>query len=64
MTIRDDFEKTPTGNRPRIAQAHIEGHGDLIEVTAERAAAGKQCLLVKDALGLKFSYDSLSIENQ
>ena len=57
VTIRDDFEKTPAGSRPRIAQTHVEGRGDVIEVTAERAATGKQCLKVGDASGLKFSYD-------
>jgi hypothetical protein len=44
LAIRDDFEKSPRGSRPRIAQTHVEGRGDVIEVTAEQAASGKQCL--------------------
>ena len=57
VAIHDDFEKSPAGSRPRIAQTHVEGRGDVIEVTAERAASGKQSLKVGDASGLKFSYD-------
>ncbi|MCH5372344.1 MAG: right-handed parallel beta-helix repeat-containing protein, partial [Planctomycetes bacterium] len=57
VTIRDDFEKSPAGTRPRIAQTHVEGRGDAIEVTSERAASGERCLKVVDAPGLKFSYD-------
>jgi hypothetical protein len=57
VTIRDDFEKTPAGSRPRIAQIQVEGRGDVIEVTGERAASGKQCLKVGDTSGLEFTYD-------
>ncbi len=57
VAIHDDFEKTPAGSRPRIARVHVEGRGDVIEVTAEKAAAGKQCLKVGDTSGLKFSYN-------
>jgi hypothetical protein len=57
VAIRDDFEKTPAGDRPRIAQTHVEGRGDVVEVTAEKAASGTQCLKVGDASGLEFSYN-------
>ena len=57
LTIHDDFEKTPAGNRPRIAQTHVEDKGDVIEVTADRAATGKQSLKIADASGLKYTYN-------
>ncbi|HUT90919.1 MAG TPA: right-handed parallel beta-helix repeat-containing protein [Thermoguttaceae bacterium] len=57
MAIHDDFERTPVGSRPRAAQAYVEGRGDVIEVTAERAASGKQCLKVGDTSGLQFAYN-------
>ena len=57
VAIHDDFEKTRAGSLPRMAQTHVEGRGDVIEVTAENAATGKQSLKVADAPGLKFSYD-------
>ncbi len=57
VTIRDDFEKSPVGSRPKTAQVYTEGLGDTIEVTADKAAQGKNSLKIADAAGLKFSYD-------
>jgi hypothetical protein len=57
LSIHDNFEKTPVGRRPRMAQTHVEDNGDVIEVTADRAAMGKQSLKVADASGLKYTYN-------
>jgi hypothetical protein len=57
MAIHDDFETSLPGSRPRIAQTQVEGRGDVIEVTAEKAASGKQSLKVGDTAGLKFAHD-------
>lgn len=57
VTIRDDFEKSPAGGRPKVAQVYTEGKGDSVEVSAEKAAAGKQSMKITDAAGLKYSYD-------
>ena len=57
VTIRDDFEKSPAGGRPKVVQVYTEGKGDAIEVSAEKAATGKQAMKIKDAPGLKYSYN-------
>ena len=57
VTIRDDFEKSPAGGRPKIAQVYTEDKGDTIEVSAEKAATGKHAMKIKDASGLKYSYN-------
>ncbi len=57
VTIRDDFEKSPAGSRPKVAQVYTEGKGDAIEVSAEKAATGSHSMKVADAPGLKFSYN-------
>jgi len=57
VTVRDDFEKTQAGSRPKVAQVYTEGKGDTVEVSGEKAATGRQSLKVADATGLKFSYN-------
>lgn len=57
VTIRDDFEGSPAGGRPKIVQVYTEGKGDAVEVSAEKAATGKQSMKIADAAGLKFSYN-------
>ena len=57
VTIRDGFEKSPVGKRPKVAQVYTEGLGDTIEVVDNKSAVGERCLKVADAAGLKFSYN-------
>jgi len=57
ISIHDDFEATPAGGRPRAAEVHVEGRGDVVEVTSDQSASGNQCLKVVDVSGLEFSYN-------
>ena len=52
LEVRDGFERTSAGARPRLAVSNVSGQGDAIVVTDELAAAGKQCLKFSDAPGL------------
>jgi len=57
MAIRDGFERTPAGQKPRNAQAQTENRGDSIAVTDETAATGKHSLKIADAEGLQYSWN-------
>ncbi|MDD4018921.1 MAG: right-handed parallel beta-helix repeat-containing protein [Kiritimatiellae bacterium] len=53
----DGFENTAVGNLPSRTHSLVEKKGDGIEVTEETAAAGKRCLKITDAPGLKYSFN-------
>jgi hypothetical protein len=57
MAIKDDFEKTPVGQRPQNAEVNVENRGDSIAVTDETAAGGKHSLKIVDAPGLRNVWD-------
>ncbi|MEI6500456.1 MAG: right-handed parallel beta-helix repeat-containing protein, partial [Armatimonadota bacterium] len=59
LAVDDDFELTPVGSRPSMAQTlSVEGKGDSVAVTDELGANGsKQSLKITDAPGLQFSYN-------
>jgi len=56
-TIRDDFEATPVGRPPAGATVHVGKAPARVAVTDRLAAAGKRCLLVRDAPGLQHAYN-------
>ncbi len=53
LALDDGFEDTPLGELPKRAKVHVEGKGDSIAVTEERAVAGKRSLKIVDAPGLE-----------
>ena len=53
----DGFENTDVGNLPNRTRSLVENKGDGIAVTEETAAAGKRCLKITDAPGLKHSFN-------
>ena len=57
LTFSDDFEASPLGAQPQLAQTYVEGKGDGIYVTDEAAAGGKHSLKIVDAPGLQFQYN-------
>ncbi|MHB8900016.1 MAG: right-handed parallel beta-helix repeat-containing protein [Thermoguttaceae bacterium] len=57
LAIRDDFESTPAGGRPKGAQVYTEGRGDGISVVGQTSASGKQSLKITDAPGLEQPYN-------
>ncbi|OGV74493.1 MAG: hypothetical protein A3K19_23125 [Lentisphaerae bacterium RIFOXYB12_FULL_65_16] len=52
----EDFESTDTGTRPATCNCSPADKPDLIQVTAEVAAAGKKCLKVTKVAGLQYSW--------
>jgi hypothetical protein len=59
LAFRDGFEDAVVGGAPRRATLSLENKGESIEVSAERAATGKQSLKVTDAPDLTASYKPL-----
>jgi hypothetical protein len=57
MSVRDDFERTKVGGRPRQAQCFVEGRGDAIAVVDEKSAGGRHSLKITDAAGLQHAYN-------
>ena len=57
ITLFDDFEETPVGDPPTMANVVIENKGDSIGVTEETAAGGRRSLKITDAPGLKYAHD-------
>jgi hypothetical protein len=60
LAIRDDFESPEAnggGYVPEGAHASIEGHPELITLSDQIAAGGKQSLKFTDASNLHFAYD-------
>jgi len=57
VSINDDFESTPVGQRPASAECNVENKGDAIVVTDEIAAAGKHSLKILDADGLQNAWN-------
>lgn len=57
LEVKDDFELTPVGGTPALAQVHTEKKGDFIHVTDAVAAEGKHSLMIQDAPGLQHEYD-------
>jgi len=57
LTFRDGFECAPSGARLAFAKVNVEGRGDSIAVTEERARSGRRGLKVVDASGLKRDYN-------
>ncbi len=61
LAIHDDFEATPVSAGgtyvPEGAAAYHEGRPELIAVSSQTAASGRQSLKVTDVAGLKFAYD-------
>ena len=52
LVVRDDFEGTPVGSGPRLAEIYVENRGDSISVTDKVAAGGKHSVKMVDAPGL------------
>ncbi len=57
ISVDDDFEQTPVGEGPALAQVFEEDRGDGIRVTDETAAAGKHSLKFTDAPGLEHVFN-------
>ncbi len=57
VSIEDDFEAVPLGQRPAGAESHVENKGDAIVVTDETAASGAHSLKILDAPGLQNAYN-------
>ncbi|MFH1719826.1 MAG: right-handed parallel beta-helix repeat-containing protein [Planctomycetota bacterium] len=57
VSINDDFESTPVGQRPASAECNVENKGDAIVVTDETAAAGRHSLKILDADGLQNAWN-------
>ncbi len=55
--IRDTFEGTKVGAKPRLAQVNLDKKGGSIAVTDETAAAGKHSLKITDAPDLEFPWN-------
>jgi len=55
--IKDGFETTLVGTKPRGAEVHVENKGDAIEVTDETAASGTYSLKITDAPGLQNAFN-------
>ncbi|MHC4144364.1 MAG: right-handed parallel beta-helix repeat-containing protein, partial [Planctomycetota bacterium] len=57
VSINDDFETTPVGQRPTTAECNVENKGDEIVVTDETAATGKRSLKILDAPNLQHAFN-------
>ena len=57
VTVDDDFESTPVGEKPSQPVVLEEGPADSIRVTDETACAGKRSLKVTDAPKLKHIFN-------
>jgi len=57
VTIDDGFETTPVGAPPAGAVVVVEGRGDAIAVTDDRAASGRRSLKLTDAAGLEHVFN-------
>ena len=57
VNVQDDFEDTAVGQRPNDADSNVENKGDIIAVTDETAAKGKQSLKIMDAEGLRNTFN-------
>ncbi|MBC7288640.1 MAG: right-handed parallel beta-helix repeat-containing protein, partial [Armatimonadetes bacterium] len=57
LELSDDFELTPVGHRPAYAKVYVEGKGDNICVTDEKAASGRHSLKIQDASGLQHGFN-------
>ena len=55
--IDDSFEATPAGKPPALATVLDEGRGNLVQVTRETAASGRQSLKVADAPDLQYTFN-------
>jgi hypothetical protein len=63
LAVHDDFERQQAGRAPSGIEVHVENRGDAVLVTNETAAAGRQCLKVVDAPGLRQSYNPHIVYN-
>ena len=57
LAVDDDFEKTPVGAAPALADINTENKGDSIRVTDQVAAGGKRSLCIIDAPGLQSAFN-------
>ena len=57
LEFRQDFEISAPGSGPADAHLNVEGKGDSIGVSEERAASGKRSLKLIDAPGLAARFD-------
>ena len=57
LTFRDGFEHSPVGGGPELCRLHLGGKGDVVAVAGQGAAAGRRCLVVRDAPGQEHAFN-------
>lgn len=57
LTLNESFELMAAGDPPAEGASHVEGKGDAVVVSADRATDGKHALLLRDAEGLAHTFN-------